>query len=439
LKFVIGSAISLLAFLIAFSWAAGTNLAGWTTITQMPVSGTMSVYTDPGMYWSWGGTETAYKQACTISFGNDKDETTIHDSAAMPAISVQFNDNGTAMCYGNVRYELPVEHDRMQLIHNKYRSYQHLVDALLAKHTANVVGATAQMFSAEDTYSGARAEFQRLAQDQLQNGIYQTDVKEVETEDPLSHEKRRGKKVSIRKDTNGNPLRVDNPLNEFGIKCSQFLLSRNFQYEEGVLAQISAQREAYMRTVTARAVAQQATQDVITAKARGEAEATTAEYKKLVIQKEAVVEAETEKKVAETQAEKQKAVAELTKQMFEIQAKQRLEVATLDKQAAEQTRQKDILLGEGEASRKKAIMEADGALELKLQALKEINQAYAQAIKDYRGNWMPTVQMGAANGSDGMSSASQLINMLMIKTAKDLAIDQYPTTPTRGTEPTNKN
>lgn len=435
-KFLIGGVALAIAITIGTMWAFETNYSGWTTVVQAPISGQMTVITTPGLYAQWGGTVTTYKQACTITFGADAEDAGIHDSKTLPPILVQFNDNGTASCYGNVRYELPLDHDKMLLLHNKYRSYDHLVSAMLGQHTANVVGATAQMFSAEETYSGSRAEFQRLAQDQLEHGIYQTDVKEIESEDPVTHEKRRARKVSIRLGPDGKPLRVSSPLSEFNITCSQFLLSKNFDYEKGVLGQIEAQREAFMRTVTARAQAQQATQDVITSKARGEASVTQAEYVKLVNQKEQVVEAETAKKVAETAAEQRKAIALLEKEMAEIKANQALEVAKLEREAAEQTKQKDILLGEGEASRKKAIMEADGALEMKLRTMTEINKFYAEAIGNYRGNWVPNVSMGqSTNGStNGMSAASDLVNMLMVKTARELALPASVVMPINQTE-----
>ncbi|NOR79603.1 MAG: hypothetical protein GQ529_02025 [Methyloprofundus sp.] len=49
---------------------------------------------------------------------------------------------------------------------------------------------------------------------------------------------------------------------------------------------------------------------------------------------------------------------------------------------------------------------------------------FAQAIEKQK--WVPEVQMGAAAGSsavDGGSRAMSLIDMLSVKTAKDLALD----------------
>ena len=69
-------------------------------------------------------------------------------------------------------------------------------------------------------------------------------------------------------------------------------------------------------------------------------------------------------------------------------------------------------------------MEADGALEKKLQAYIEVSKLYASAIKDYKGNWVPGVVMGGGNGTHAAGSGVQdLIDLLTIKTARDLGLD----------------
>ena len=69
-------------------------------------------------------------------------------------------------------------------------------------------------------------------------------------------------------------------------------------------------------------------------------------------------------------------------------------------------------------------MEADGALEKKLQAYIEVSKLYASAIKDYKGNWVPGVVIGGGNGTHAAGSGAQeLIDLLTIKTARDLGLD----------------
>lgn len=411
----------LITAMISVAFLTESNNSGITMIVQSPVKGELTVYSKPGMCWQGGGTITLYNQVPTISFGSAED----NSSLARGPIDVRFNDSGRAKVYGNARFELPLDQEQMLEIHRQYRSYDHLVDSLLSKLTVETIVLSANMFSSEDTYGGGKAEYIRLAHDQLEHGKYQTDVREEETTDSVTGEKRRVKKVLIRKGPDGNPLRLENPLDKFGIKVSQLIIDKDFEYEPGILSQIEAQRSAFMNTVTARANAQKAMQDALTAEAMGKAEVTTARYQQLVEKEKATVQADKEKEVATIAAEMQKSVAMVDKEKAEIEANKRLAVAELDRKAAEEKKMADIALGEGEASRKKAVMQADGALELKLDAYREVNRFYANAISNYKGAWVPTIMMGgqAAQGTTGSSSAQDLINMLMVKTAKDLALD----------------
>jgi hypothetical protein len=98
--------------------------------------------------------------------------------------------------------------------------------------------------------------------------------------------------------------------------------------------------------------------------------------------------------------------------------------AQLDTQAAEQFKRAETLRGEGEGARRRLVMEADGVLEKKLQAYTEVSKLYASAIKDYKGNWVPSVVMGGGNGTHmAGSGAQELIDLLTIKTVRDLGLD----------------
>lgn len=404
IKFLIAVASTFIVAIIFVTLAFETNPAGMTMIVQSPVSGELKVHTSPGWVWQGFGTVTSYRQVATVSFGTEENQAD-HGSGQTGPVNVMFNDNGEASVYGNVRFILPSSDEQMIAIHKRHRTYEHLVDTLLTKCTSNVLINTASMFSAEDIYGGGKSEYQRLAQDQLENGRYQTDTADIEITDPFTQEKRRAKKVSIRKNSDGNIIRLENPLAHFGIRVDQFLMHRDFEYKEGILKQMATQREAFQNAVTARANAQRATQDVITAKAEGEAAVTKAEYEKLVEQKREVVDAEKRKMVAITEAEARRKVAEL------------------EKEAAEQTKLANIALGEGEATRKRLVMEADGALQQKLEAYQQVNFKYAEALGNYTGNWMPQVVMGGSNSNGSSSSVQNLIDMFMVNTAKQMALD----------------
>ena len=170
------------------------------------------------------------------------------------------------------------------------------------------------------------------------------------------------------------------------------------------------------------AEAKTAEQDAITIEQKGIAAAAQAKW-----EQEAIKAKET------TAAEKDLAVRTLQAQAVQtnavIQAEQQLEVATLDAQAAEQSKKAAVLRGEGDAQAATLRMQANGALEQKLAAYVQVNQAYAEAIAKYQGNWVPQTVFGGSGGtaSNG-NGANDLVTLLTAKTARDLSLD-LSTTP----------
>lgn len=106
-------------------------------------------------------------------------------------------------------------------------------------------------------------------------------------------------------------------------------------------------------------------------------------------------------------------------------AEQEKEVAELAKEAAEFKKQEQILLGEGEAARKRAVMEADGALKEKLEAYVRVNQMYADALRGYGGSLVPHIVMGGpgATGNQQGLGMVDLLNLFAVKAARDLSLD----------------
>lgn len=423
-----------------------TNEAGWISIKQAALSGELTVYDKPGVFTQAFGRITKYKQAVTIGFGSSGEE----GSADMGPIDVRFADSGKAKVYGNARFELPYGNDEKMLrIHSQYRSFEHLADTLLEKATAQVTGLTAQMMTSEDTYTGGRGKFIEMCLDQLEHGLYQTETKEVESEDPITKEKRRIRIVSAKKDETGKVLRLENELGNYGIRVTQYIIDRDFEYEKGINEQIEKQRDALNKTNTARAEALQASQEAITAKAKGDAAIAEAKAKQMVEKETATVRAtkeaevakidadreatiakinsEKEKTVATIEAEKAKIEATKAATVAQIDAEQRLKVAVLEKQAADEAGQATVLKGKADATARELALKADGALKVKLDAWIKVNEAYAQAIQMYKGNWVPQVVMGGSTGEKGSTSgaggAQDLVNLLLVKTAKDLALD----------------
>lgn len=137
--------------------------------------------------------------------------------------------------------------------------------------------------------------------------------------------------------------------------------------------------------------AKRAEQEALTTAKQGEANATAAKWEQEVIKAKLV-----------TEAESNKAVAELAVQTAELE-KRRL-----------------ILEGEGEAAKKRLVMQANGALEQKLEAWITSQKYWADAFSKFPGALVPQVITG---GSGSNNNALNFMELMGVKAAKDLALD----------------
>lgn len=139
--------------------------------------------------------------------------------------------------------------------------------------------------------------------------------------------------------------------------------------------------------------AKKAEQEAITVAKQGEANAAKAKWEQEVIKAKLVTEAESRKKVSE------------------------LEVLT-----AENNKRKMVLEGEGEAAKKRAIMQADGALKDKLDAWVKAQGFWAQAFAAYKGNVVP-YYVASPNSGGYTNGATQFMEIMGMKAARDLNLD----------------
>lgn len=379
-------------------------------VIQSPFAGQLDWYDTPGMKYQGFGTVTEYKKRSIYKFDND----TVHGGTA--GVKIRFNDGGHGTISGSIQYEMPSSREQLNLIHAKYRSQNAVHYDLIVRITQNAINATGPLMSSRESYAEKRNELIYYVLDQVQNGIYRTRQKTEYIKDPITQQDKQVVSAEIVMGRDGKPERQERSiLAEFGIHAFNFTIS-DMVYDGTVEAQIKQQQQITMDVQTAIAEAKKAEQRALTVEMQGKANAAESKWKQEVIKAQAVTQAEQEKQVAETQAQREKNVAE-------TQAQARKNVATLDAQTADLRKQEQILLGEGESIRKKLVLDADGALEKKLEALVKINASYAQAIKDYRGDWVPRVVMGQQASQTQANGAQILIDLLTAKTARELSVD----------------
>lgn len=371
-------------------------------VMQNPLDGKLNVWATPGWRYQNFGKLTRYKKSAQYWFSSDKTEGHEDDQS----IKVRFNDGGHAQVSGSLRFDLPLDEENIKRLHTKYGSMDAIERALIRTVVNKSVFMTGPLMSSKESYAEKRSAFIQYAEDQTSHGVYQTTTSDVEVTDPLSGAKKTVTVVKLvpSSDGKGFARQEASALEEFGVRVYNFSIN-DIKYSEDVEKQIQQQQQAIANVQTAMAQAKKAEQDAITIAKQGEANAAKAKWAQ-----------ETEKAQAVTKAEQEKEVAVKA-------AEQERDVAKLDKESAEFTKQKEILLGEGEAAHKKLVMAADGALTQKLNAWVEVNKFYAE--KFGQQSLVPEIQIGggAGPGSTGQTAANNLIDLLQVKTARDLQLD----------------
>ena len=360
---------------------------GTYQVKQAAITGTMSAKMTPGLWFQNFGDVTTWQKAETFYFTADEGEGASYDQS----IEVRFNDGSLCHISGTMRIILPTDPDAAiaLMTENSYNSYRELEKKLVLPVVRNALRLTANLMSARESYSEKRTDFIFWAWDQVQNGLYETSEETRKVTDIVSGEEVTKTFKIIRLDDSGQPLHQRDPLEGLDIRLANFEI-KEFVYAKKVQEQIATQQEALMAVATARAQAQQAEQDALTTEAKGKAQVMQAKYEEEEIKARAVVQAEMQ-----------------------------VEVADLERRAAEQTKQKEILLGQGEAERKRLVLEADGALAQKLAALEKVNAHWAAA---YAKRQVPSMVMGS--GSDGTDkAATEFSQMMQLLVAGQMGLD----------------
>ncbi len=348
---------------------------------------TLTWYHDPGFKWQGWGKVTPYRKSFQYWFSSSSEQGETRDQS----IKVRFNDGGHANISGSVRVDMPTDDKALTELHVRYGSQPAIEQQLVRTVIEKAVYMSGPMMSSKESYAERRNELISLIEDQAAKGVYRTETKSIEVTDPLTGEKRKAAYVEIMK-KDGIVQRVEeSPLTTFNVRL--FNLSINdMKYDPTVENQIAEQQKAIMSVQTALANARRAEQDAITIAKQGEANAAKTKWEQEMINAKVVSESEGRMKAAE-----------------------------FDKRAAEFTKAKDILLGEGEAARKKLVMEANGALDTKLDAYVQVHKFYAEAMRDMKQPLVPSVIMGGSGSTP--TSAQSFMDLLQAKTAKDLAIE----------------
>lgn len=357
-------------------------------VIQYP-TGTLVAVTNPGWTMQWFGKVTKYPLRSQFSFSAATDQGTLADES----VTVRFNDGGHAKISGVVSWEMPTDTENLIKVHRKFGS-PHAIEQQIIRPTIESAAYTSgPLMSSTESAAEKRNLLLQYMQDQAKNGAYQTRTVTIKIPDPITGVEKTVNSAEIVME-NGKAIREqESSVNIYGINLLPMTINQ-IKYDEAIETQIRNRQISIQGVQIAQANALKAEQDAITAAKTGEANAATEKWKQEAIKAQKVTEAQQE-----------------------------LEVATLKAKKAEQLKQEQILIGQGNAERKRLEMAANGALDAKLDAYVQIQKAYAEAISSYKGAWVPTYVSGGSGNAVAGSGASQLIEMLSAKTAKELTLD----------------
>lgn len=401
------------------------------------VTGNEAVVTEVGYKFYPFGRYNSWKRAMTVQASSgasidaiSAEKDTDGASANLPPLSIMFLDQVDAHAEATVRFSIPSDEQAFLKLAHEYRSPENLLRTALLPAFKETLQANASLMAAEEYYAGGRTEFNSEFENQMSNGIFLVKREEVavrSTRIPVgsanaalgTDQEKYGEDAKtiflVKKviGADGQPMRKAQRFTDFGITVVSALVT-DMKPNQKFIERMQLKQKASADRAIAREQRVQEEEQRLLAIARGEREVAERQAQAKVEQIQKTTEAETEKQLAITQAEKLKEEAAITKETAQIN----LEKARIE---AETRR----TLAEAEAYQKKVILEADNALAQKLDAEIEIQKLWADAFA--RRN-VPTNVFGgggAAGAPVGNDvETKNFMQMLTLDAAKRLNYDR---------------
>lgn len=388
------SFIAALFLLIAGPMTVENLDASELMVVQSPVSGELTVHTEPGWKWQGFGNVTKYPRRNELTFNDQACAAKGQNEEFTRGLNIRFYDGGNAILCGSMSWVMPLDPKNVLSIHRDFRSAEAFELQAIRRSMESAATFSGPTMSSFESAAGRRNELLQILNDQTLNGVYKTLSKTIRAKDVAGVEKDM-QVIEIIKDEKGLPLRAQaSYVQEYNVELLPMTIHA-FKYEDRVEEQIKQQQDATNAAVVAIANAKRADQDALTVEAQGRANAAKAKWEQETLNAKTIADAQAKVTIAKASVEE-----------------------------ADAYKKAEILRGQGESERKRLVMEADGQLDKKLEALVNINRMYADAIKSAApGAWSPTVVMGGGGQGNGGQNAAALVDLMTAKTAKELGVD----------------
>jgi hypothetical protein len=341
------------------------------------------------------------------------------------------SDNWTGDVTETTRFGIPQDPEQFLKMARDFRSPERLITTTLKPSVTTAIDTVANMFTMEQYYSGQmRDQFKTEFKDTLIKGQPKVQLvqKEVVNPDPVQAAASDTANAQDTSDVgdmtviitvaekvldeNGKEIRTVPEYLQYGIQVSSAILEK-IDADPAFEEQQKKRKDAVSRRVIAKEQRLEQEEQRLLEIANGDTEIAKRQAAAKTEQIQLTTEAETAKKLAITAAERVREEARVAKETAQIN----LERAKIDAQSV-------TVAADAEAYAKEAILTADGALQQKLDAWVKAQSVWADAASKI--NVPSTVfNNGGADGVAGnaLGTVDQFMQMMMMKTAKDLQVD----------------
>lgn len=330
--------------------------AGIIYVHQNTLTGTLSVYSEPGLYWRlpFFSSVTEYKQVITESFGTS-------DTEKRAPMTVRFADTYTGVVPCTFRFKLSLDPMMIVRMHKEFRNQINLENTLLDRNAQNVTIITATQYTGEEFFQGGLNIFKSQLADQLRQGVYETVRKQVEVEQmdlaPVGLDQRDPKKIQksvqlvwktipLLDEVTNLPKRSENPLEQYGIEVTQVTIGD--PKPEQQLEHLLSEKK---RLVAERI---KAVQEQETAKAQ----ANTEQLRKEIQRTREVQDAQREKELAVIGQMKEVEIAKQIAERQIVEERKKQEIAQIEREKQLEIARANFQINEANAAAAKAEAEA---------------------------------------------------------------------------------
>jgi regulator of protease activity HflC (stomatin/prohibitin superfamily) len=421
------------AGLFSIGGAVGYNDAGFCQHTRT-IFGNETSTCQTGWYFAGWGTSTAWPHYITVAHTFDatgENAGTVFLGSIAEPYRVRLADNWTGDVTQTTRFGIPQDEAQFLEMARTFRTPERLINTTLKPAVTASLDSVSNMFTMEEYYSGGkRDQFKSEFKDAIEKGRAQ--VKQVSlnqaggvirnraasSDSEVAQDTSEIGDTEVRRiimekvtDESGNDVRITHDFTEIGVTVASAILE-NLDPDDKYEEQINDRKAAASRRVVAREQRLEQEEQRLLAIQQGETDIAKRQAAAKVEQIEKTTNAETTKKLALIEAERMKEEAEIAKQTAAIN----LDKARIDAESV-------TVAADAEAYAKEAILTADGALAQKLEAWVAAQRVWADAASKINVPSTVIATGDGGNAGSALGTVDQFMNMLMVKTAKDLQVD----------------